>query len=224
MRGHRLRHHWGRNCLLLTQWTDHLDRLVSELRRLGHSPWVVRAGMGKKAQAAVIGELGAHHPAGGLLLVATGSFLGEGFDCLPLDTLASAMPAPELAEVVQQGGREPMARVLRTPSTVWDDRADPSVRIEDVHGIHCVPSGVAASCPPADRPYRRRASRRRGTPGGQREHSVSEGEVVAPPSQKASGRGRRVRGPHAGDGRMRMRPARLRFHASRLPGQPWWAS
>lgn len=31
----------GRNCLVLTQWTDHLDRLVSELSRLGLSPLVL---------------------------------------------------------------------------------------------------------------------------------------------------------------------------------------
>ncbi len=95
----------GRNCLVLTQWTDHLDRLVAELRRLGHSPLVLRGGMGKKAQAAVIKELGAPRPAVGLLLVATGSFLGEGFDCPPLDTLFLAFPIAFKGRIVQYVGR-----------------------------------------------------------------------------------------------------------------------
>ncbi len=95
----------GRNCLVLTQWTDHLARLASELRRLGHSPLVLQGGMGKRARAAVIKELGAPRPAGGLLLVATGSFLGEGFDCPPLDTLFLAFPLAFKGRIVQYVGR-----------------------------------------------------------------------------------------------------------------------
>ena len=95
----------GRNCLVLTQWTDHLERIVAELRRLGHRPLVLRGGMGKKAQGAVITELNAPRPAGGLLLVATGSFLGEGFDCPPLDTLFLAFPIAFKGRIVQYVGR-----------------------------------------------------------------------------------------------------------------------
>ncbi|MGH7643857.1 MAG: helicase (end) [Candidatus Dormibacteria bacterium] len=61
--------------------------------------------MGKKAQAAAIRELVAPHPAGGLLLVATGSFLGEGFDCPPLDTLFLTFPIAFKGRIVQYVGR-----------------------------------------------------------------------------------------------------------------------
>ncbi|SDY89122.1 hypothetical protein SAMN05661080_04929 [Modestobacter sp. DSM 44400] len=36
----------GRHCLVLTQWTDHLDRLAAALREHGHDPVILRGGMG----------------------------------------------------------------------------------------------------------------------------------------------------------------------------------
>lgn len=77
----------GRNCLVLSQWTAHIDRLVKCLAARGHEPLVLQGGMGKKARAQVIEQLERSDREGGILLIATGSFLGEGFDCPPLDTL-----------------------------------------------------------------------------------------------------------------------------------------
>jgi hypothetical protein len=48
--------------------------------------------MGKKARRLVIDKLPAVQPGDGVVLVATGSFLGEGFDCPPLDTHFLAFP------------------------------------------------------------------------------------------------------------------------------------
>jgi len=42
----------GRNCLVLTQWTAHLDRIAAALRDHGHDPVILRGGMGAKARAA----------------------------------------------------------------------------------------------------------------------------------------------------------------------------
>jgi superfamily II DNA or RNA helicase len=39
----------GRNCLVLTQWTEHLEAISGELQRLGIRAIVMRGGMGKKA-------------------------------------------------------------------------------------------------------------------------------------------------------------------------------
>src|SRR5215472_8947414 len=38
----------GRNCLVLTKWIAHLDRLAGELRERGHDPVVLRGGMGPR--------------------------------------------------------------------------------------------------------------------------------------------------------------------------------
>ena len=94
----------GRNCLVLTQRTDHIDRIVAELSAVGCSPLELRGGTGKKALARVVDELAADQK-GGVVLVATGSYLGEGFDWPALDTLFLAFPLAFKGRVVQYVGR-----------------------------------------------------------------------------------------------------------------------
>lgn len=95
----------GRNCLLLTQWTEHVNGIATVLRDLGLDPFVLYGGMPKKKRAAVVEQLGSNAPDGGLLLVATGGLLGEGFDCPPLDTLFLAFPLSFKGRLVQYVGR-----------------------------------------------------------------------------------------------------------------------
>ncbi len=94
-----------RNCLVLTQWTEHLESLSGELQRLGIEAIVMRGGMGKKARASATVEMRAQASAGGLALLATGSFLGEGFDLPQLDTLFLAFPLAFKGRIVQYVGR-----------------------------------------------------------------------------------------------------------------------
>jgi superfamily II DNA or RNA helicase len=93
----------ARNCLVLTQRTDHIDRLVSMLEARGLSPLVLKGGLGKRARLAVRQELDADtRPT---VLLATGSYLGEGFDWPALDTLFLAFPLAWKGRVVQYVGR-----------------------------------------------------------------------------------------------------------------------
>lgn len=95
----------GRNCLVLTQWTGHLDRLAASLREGGHDPVVLRGGMGARTRAAALARL-APQPAGPpLLVVATGPYIGEGFDCPALDTLFLAAPVAFKGRLIQYAGR-----------------------------------------------------------------------------------------------------------------------
>ena len=95
----------GRNCLVLTQWTEHLSSVVTALTARGITPLVLQGGMGKKARAKVMADLDDASKRGGLVLAATGSFLGEGFDCPPLDTVFMAFPIAFRGRVVQYVGR-----------------------------------------------------------------------------------------------------------------------
>jgi hypothetical protein len=47
----------GRNCLVLTNRTAHLDKLADALRATGHDPVILRSGMGAKARAAAHARL-----------------------------------------------------------------------------------------------------------------------------------------------------------------------
>lgn len=53
----------GRNCLVLTSWTAHLNTLASVLRSLGHDPVTLRGGMGAKDRTAALAR-SARSPAG----------------------------------------------------------------------------------------------------------------------------------------------------------------
>lgn len=57
-----------------------LPRAHIALASLGDTALVLRSGMGEKARAAVSETLTRHPEATGVVLVATGSYLGEGFD------------------------------------------------------------------------------------------------------------------------------------------------
>ena len=121
----------GRHCLVLTQWTDHLDRLTAGLREHGHDPVVLRGGMGAKARAAALARLQPRPDGPPLLAVATGPYVGEGFDCPALDTLFLAAPVAFKGRLVQYAGR-----ILRT---------FPGKTTAEVHDYHDVATGVLAS-------------------------------------------------------------------------------
>lgn len=95
----------GRHCLVLTQWTRHVDLLAEVLRGLGHDPVVLRGGLGAKARAAAMSRLAPGEGDPPLLAVATGSYLGEGFDCPALDTLFLVAPIAFKGRLVQYVGR-----------------------------------------------------------------------------------------------------------------------
>jgi len=95
----------GRTCLVLTQRTDHIDAIVARLATVGDTALVLHGGLGKKARAAVAQAIEARREDSGIVLVATGSYLGEGFDWPELDTLFLAFPSAFKGRVVQYVGR-----------------------------------------------------------------------------------------------------------------------
>ena len=95
----------GRICLVLTQRTDHIDAIVDGLAELGDEALVLRGGLSKRSRDAVANAIASRPNESGLALVATGSYLGEGFDWPDLNTLFLAFPLAFKGRVVQYVGR-----------------------------------------------------------------------------------------------------------------------
>lgn len=95
----------GRTCLVLTQRTGHIDAIATLLEAGGDQPLVLRGGLSKRAREAVISAIAERPDGEGIVLVATGSYLGEGFDWPELDTLFLAFPLAFKGRVVQYVGR-----------------------------------------------------------------------------------------------------------------------
>jgi superfamily II DNA or RNA helicase len=121
----------GRHCLILTQWIAHLENLADALRAMGYDPVVLRGGMGAKTRAAVLARLQLQPDSPPLLVVATGPYVGEGFDCPALDTLFLAAPVRWKGRLVQYAGR-----ILRPY---------PGKETAEVHDYHDISTGVLAA-------------------------------------------------------------------------------
>lgn len=121
----------NRHCLLLTQWTAHLERFNELLRGLDHDLVVLRGGMGAKARTAALERLNPQPGEPPLLVVATGPYVGEGFDCPVLNTLFLAAPIAFKGRLVQYAGR-----ILRPY---------PGKTTAEVHDYHDSATGVLAS-------------------------------------------------------------------------------
>ncbi|GAA1275753.1 DEAD/DEAH box helicase [Pseudonocardia aurantiaca] len=119
----------GSHCLVLTQWTAHVDALAEKLRDAGRDPIVLRGGMGARKRVTTLDQLRPQD--GPLLVVATGPYVGEGFDCPALDTLFLAAPIAFKGRLVQYVGR-----ILRP---------FPGKEFVEVHDYHDVETGVLAS-------------------------------------------------------------------------------
>jgi superfamily II DNA or RNA helicase len=95
----------GRSPILLTERRDHLAFFADRLERTINHLVVLQGGMKTKDRLAAI-ELLASIPEGEpRLVLATGKFVGEGFDDARLDTLFLAMPVSWKGTLVQYVGR-----------------------------------------------------------------------------------------------------------------------
>jgi superfamily II DNA or RNA helicase/very-short-patch-repair endonuclease len=95
----------GRSPLLLTERNDHLVRFEKELATRVDHVVVLRAGIGKKQRQAVNERLAGIPRHEGRVILATGKYVGEGFDEPRLDTLFLTLPVSWRGTVAQYAGR-----------------------------------------------------------------------------------------------------------------------
>ena len=95
----------GRNCIVLSLRTAHIELLAKKLREEVPDVVMLMGGMGTKTTREVFNRITDTPADKNLILVATGSFIGEGFDEPRLDTLFLAMPISWKGTLQQYAGR-----------------------------------------------------------------------------------------------------------------------
>jgi superfamily II DNA or RNA helicase len=95
----------GRCPLLLTGRTEHLQYFAAKLAGIAKHVFILKGGMGKKQRREISAALAAVPENESRVILATGSYIGEGFDDARLDTLFLAMPISWKGTLQQYVGR-----------------------------------------------------------------------------------------------------------------------
>jgi superfamily II DNA or RNA helicase len=95
----------GRSPILLTERKDHLEYFEAQLRPAARNLVVLQGGMGAKQRRNAADRIAAIPSSEERLVLATGRYIGEGFDDARLDTLFLALPVSWKGTLVQYAGR-----------------------------------------------------------------------------------------------------------------------
>ncbi len=96
----------GKNILILTERIEHLEYLSSRMQKITNNIFVYKGGLGKKVlkkydeSSQLVLEQNQNK-----IILATGSYIGEGFDDSSLDVLFLTMPISGITKVTQYTGR-----------------------------------------------------------------------------------------------------------------------
>ncbi len=95
----------GRSCLVLTERKNHVDLLEKELREKIPHVIALIGGQPSRERKRLLEQIAAVPEDEPLVIVATGKYVGEGFDVPRLDTLFLAMPISWQGTLAQYAGR-----------------------------------------------------------------------------------------------------------------------
>jgi len=109
-----------RNPVLLTERREHLDLLVDLLAGHIQNVFVLAGGMGKKQRKHLMDQVAAIPVDEPHVIVATGRYLGEGFDDARLDTLFLALLISWRGTLIQYAGRLHRANVAKREVVIYD--------------------------------------------------------------------------------------------------------
>jgi superfamily II DNA or RNA helicase len=110
----------GRSPLLLSSRVEHLNYFAAKLSGVIENVFILKGGTGKKQRQTIAGALASVAPGEPRVILATGSYIGEGFDDARLDTLFLAMPISWKGTLQQYVGRLHRLHDDKTVVRVYD--------------------------------------------------------------------------------------------------------
>jgi superfamily II DNA or RNA helicase len=110
----------GHSPILLTERRDHLEYFADRLRNVVRNLVVLQGGLTAKDRAEISAALARIPVEEGRLVLATGRYVGEGFDDARLDTLFLAMPVSWKGTLAQYTGRLHRLHSRKTEVRIFD--------------------------------------------------------------------------------------------------------
>lgn len=109
-----------RSPVVITERKDHLDAIAARLTKFAKNVIVLKGGMGAKQRQQVTEALQSVADGEERVIVATGRYLGEGFDDARLDTLFLTMPISWRGTLAQYAGRLHRLHVSKRDVIIYD--------------------------------------------------------------------------------------------------------
>jgi len=120
----------GRSPLILTERTEHLEEIEKRLKGFAKNVFVLRGGMSKKQRTTLMDEIHKLPDSEERVILATGRYIGEGFDDSRLDTLFLVIPISWKGTLQQYVGRLHRSHAGKKVLQVYDyvDQEVPMLR------------------------------------------------------------------------------------------------
>ena len=118
----------GRSPVVLTERKDHLEWLADRISKLARNVIVMSGGMGKKKRRHIEETIAQIPDDDQRIILATGRYLGEGFDDARLDTLFITLPVSWKGTIAQYAGRLHRLHTSKKEVIIYD-YADMSVPV-----------------------------------------------------------------------------------------------
>ncbi|MCC6887499.1 MAG: DEAD/DEAH box helicase [Hyphomicrobiales bacterium] len=117
----------GRSPVVITERKDHLQAIAERLAKFAKNVIVLKGGMGAKQRHQTTTALASVPDGEERVIVATGRYLGEGFDDARLDTLFLTMPISWRGTLAQYAGRLHRLHAAKREVVIYDyvDAAEP---------------------------------------------------------------------------------------------------
>ena len=110
----------GRSPVVITERKDHLQAIAERLAKFAKNVIVLKGGMGTKQRHQVTATLASVPDGEERVIVATGRYLGEGFDDARLDTLFLTMPISWRGTLAQYAGRLHRLHTAKREVVIYD--------------------------------------------------------------------------------------------------------